>query len=45
MLVERLFQGFDLKQNDVVDFDEFVGVLSIFHPSAPLEEKAACERS
>ena len=43
MFVERVFQGFDLKQNDVIDFDEFVRALSIFHPSCPLEEKAACE--
>ena len=45
MFVERVFQGFDLKENDVVDFEEFVGVLSIFHPNAPLREKAACELS
>ena len=45
MFVDRVFQGFDLKENDVVDFEEFVGVLSIFHPNAPLREKAACELS
>ncbi|KAK2075838.1 hypothetical protein QBZ16_001579 [Prototheca wickerhamii] len=30
-----------MKQNQVVDFEEFVKSLSIFHPDTPLEEKAA----
>jgi len=34
---------FDLKKNNVVDFSEFVRALSVFHPKAPLEEKAECE--
>lgn len=38
----QLFILFDLKKNNVVDFDEFVRALSVFHPKAPLEEKAEC---
>ena len=29
-----------MKRNNVIDFEEFVTSLSVFHPSAPLEEKA-----
>jgi len=36
---------FDLKKNNVVEFSEFVRALSVFHPKAPLEEKAECECS
>ena len=44
-LCPQLFVLFDLKKNNVVDFSEFVRALSVFHPKAPLEEKAECERS
>lgn len=37
---DRLFLQFDLKQNNIIEFGEFVRSLSVFHPKAPLEEKA-----
>ncbi|KAJ4711873.1 Calcineurin B-like protein [Melia azedarach] len=39
LFADRVFQLFDLKQDGVIEFDEFVRSLSIFHPEAPLEEK------
>ncbi len=33
---------FDTKQNSVIEFGEFVRSLSVFHPSAPLQQKADC---
>ena len=41
LFVDRVFTLFDVKRNNVIDFEEFVTSLSVFHPSAPLEEKAA----
>ena len=41
--VVQLFAQFDLKRNNIIDFGEFVRSLSVFHPKAPLEEKAECE--
>ena len=38
-----MFELFDIKRNSVIEFGEFVRSLSVFHPQAPLEAKAACE--
>ena len=39
----QVFEVFDTKKNDVIGFDEFVKAVSVFHPNAPLQEKADCE--
>ncbi|KAK9677890.1 hypothetical protein RND81_11G174200 [Saponaria officinalis] len=36
-----MFQMFDSKHDRLIDFGEFVRSLSIFHPKAPLEDKAS----
>ncbi|KAF8033381.1 hypothetical protein BT93_D2096 [Corymbia citriodora subsp. variegata] len=40
LFTDRIFHLFDLKHDGVIEFQEFVQSLSVFHPSAPQEEKA-----
>uniref|UniRef100_A0A061R6K0 Calcineurin b-like protein 4 n=1 Tax=Tetraselmis sp. GSL018 TaxID=582737 RepID=A0A061R6K0_9CHLO len=42
---DRIFHKFDSKRNGVIEFDEFVRGLSVFHPTADFEEKIKCKDS
>ncbi|KAJ9701961.1 hypothetical protein PVL29_003949 [Vitis rotundifolia] len=39
LFLDRVFFLFDEKKNGVIEFDEFVHALNVFHPYAPTEEK------
>ncbi|KAJ6327582.1 hypothetical protein OIU76_004661 [Salix suchowensis] len=39
LILDRLFALFDEKKNGAIEFEEFVHVLNVFHPRAPLEAK------
>uniref|UniRef100_M1BTZ8 Calcineurin B-like protein n=1 Tax=Solanum tuberosum TaxID=4113 RepID=M1BTZ8_SOLTU len=44
LLANRIFDLFDLKQRGVVDFEDFVMAMNVFHPNASQEDKLTYRR-
>lgn len=39
LFLDRVFYLFDEKRNGVIEFEEFIHALNIFHPCTPMEDK------